>query len=441
MSKSRERYVQYWLAYCQKEQGHNMVLADEFAQIERAWQLLTGSESLVLVGDEREQVVLDFLFCLDDFLEKRGLLSANIHWIERGMESAQRLERYDLLGRLGQDLGWCYRSLGQPREALAYLQLALDIRRKFGPRVGEAATLNMMGVVWDDLGQYEQAIAYLEQALAIRRETSHREGEAITLHNLAASYFSRGDWGQAERFYVDALSLSRELGDEHTVAGVLNNLGELWLTMGKLEQAEPVLQQAMILFEQFGDVVNQSMVGNNLGILADLRREPEEAIYWFEQALHHQHQLGLDTTVTLNNLGTVYEGLGDEERALTYFQQAWQRHQAAETVSQEEADRGAVSLANMGGVYLRRGDWEKAWACYDSARQSFMRLGNKHKLAITLNNLGVVLARRQQVAEAEEMFAAALAIYAEVDDVSGAEQVRRNLAALLRRKRLGASNS
>ena len=81
----------------------------------------------------------------------------------------------------------CYRSLGQSEKAIEYLNLAVELRRKFGPRIGEAATLNMLGVVYDDLGNDTQALEWLEKALVIRQEVGHREGEAITLHNIGAT--------------------------------------------------------------------------------------------------------------------------------------------------------------------------------------------------------------------------------------------------------------
>lgn len=46
---------------------------------------------------------------------------------------------------------------------MEYLQLALAVRQRYGPKEGEANTLNMIGVVFDDQGNSPKAIEYLER--------------------------------------------------------------------------------------------------------------------------------------------------------------------------------------------------------------------------------------------------------------------------------------
>lgn len=320
MSQARLRYIDYWLQYCKKHQSEWPLLVDEYGQLQRAWSMLVSLEELDMEPEAREQVILDYIFTLDSFLERRGLLGDNINWIERGLEAAHFLKRFDLLGRLGQDLGWCYRMLGQPQRALEYLELALAVRQRHGPHIGEAATLNMMGVVYDDLGAYQQAIDYLQKALVIRREVEHRAGEAITLHNIASTYFNAGQWTEAETFYNSSLELARELNDEAGIAGTLNNLGELKMLQGEVEQATRTFMESLTIYEQMGDQVHVADVYNNLGMLAGYQGKPRQAIEWLEKSLAYQREFHLDTAVTLNNLGTIYETLGEFQRALTYFE-------------------------------------------------------------------------------------------------------------------------
>ncbi len=425
MSNTRGRYIHYWFNYCQAKQGNTTALTKEYSQIARAWQLLTGAEKIGITELDREQLVLDYLLCVDDFLEKQGLLKENILWIVRGIEAAKALEKNDLLGRFGQDIGWCYRNLGQLQQSLEYLHLALDIRQKFGPPIGEAATLNMLGVVLDNMGRYEEAITHLEKALILRRETSHKEGEAITLHNLAATYFNVGDWGQAEKYYLESLTLALELEDDRTRAGALNNLGELWMAQNKLEKAKSALYEAKVLYEQIGDMVNLSVVYNNLGVLAKDEGKSEEAIVLLNQAIKYEHQFGLDTALTLNNLGTVYDGLGDLDRALIYFEKSWQQHENNQNIG-----AGATSLANIGGVHLRQGNWDQALVCYETARETLVQLGKKHQLATILNNLGIIYFQTDQVDKAIAALEEAITLCHSLQDTLGADQAQRNLAVI-----------
>ncbi len=168
------RYLKYWLNFAKTHQIHWPTVELEYDQLRRAWDTLNGETALPISPEARAQMVIDYLVVLDTFLERRSLLTENIAWLMHGLEAAQSLGKPFLLGRFGQDIGWCYRGLGQQQKALEFLNLALGIRRKYGPRIGEAATLNMLGVVYDDLAQHEQAIELFTQALAIRQEVRHR---------------------------------------------------------------------------------------------------------------------------------------------------------------------------------------------------------------------------------------------------------------------------
>jgi len=53
-------------------------------------------------------------------------------------------------------------------------------------RFGEAATLNNIGVVYNNISQSQEALKYYNQALPIRPEVGARAGEAATLSKIDA---------------------------------------------------------------------------------------------------------------------------------------------------------------------------------------------------------------------------------------------------------------
>ncbi|MEI2423290.1 tetratricopeptide repeat protein, partial [Arthrospira platensis SPKY2] len=55
-------------------------------------------------------------------------------------------------------------------------------------RAREATTLNNIGAVYRAIGQPQQALTYLQQALPIWREVSDRSEEANTLNNIGAGF-------------------------------------------------------------------------------------------------------------------------------------------------------------------------------------------------------------------------------------------------------------
>src|SRR5690606_33649873 len=147
VSKIYTRYVRYWADHARTHQNDIKILEVEFEHINRAWELAAQVDRNILDKKDADSFLLDITFSMDRFLERHGLYLKNIEWIGRAMEAAQSLKQYHYVGRLGQDLGWCYREIGDLDKALEYLLLALEVRRRFGPKEGEANTLSMIGVV------------------------------------------------------------------------------------------------------------------------------------------------------------------------------------------------------------------------------------------------------------------------------------------------------
>lgn len=162
MSRTLLRHAELQLDTVKQYSDDPVMLERKLPQIQRAWDNLT---SLTDSDDEKinkETLILELALRFDRHLEKSGRIEKNMQWIGRALQAAQILNKPVLTGRLGQDLGWCFRLLGKPQKALEYLELALQIRKKYGPPLGEAATLNMIGVIYTDLVDYPTAIDYLQ---------------------------------------------------------------------------------------------------------------------------------------------------------------------------------------------------------------------------------------------------------------------------------------
>jgi tetratricopeptide (TPR) repeat protein len=137
---------------------------------------------------------------------------------------------------------------------------------------------------------------------------------------------------------------SRKLSDREAEAQFYNNLGANALVMQDLALAYAYFRKA----EQTHHGL--AYVWSNLGVTLNRNGQPEDAIMAYETAL----ALEPDHTVSLNNLYTIYEDLGDMERALAIQEQVernrrrnpYYLHYLAEVAFAESDFDDAVRYAN-----------------------------------------------------------------------------------------------
>ncbi|HYV45630.1 MAG TPA: tetratricopeptide repeat protein, partial [Myxococcaceae bacterium] len=89
---------------------------------------------------------------------------------------------------------------------------------------------------------------------------------------------------------------------------------------------------------------------------------------------------------TLNNMGGVYDALGEKRKALEYYEQALPLERRVGDVSGE-----ATTLNNMGLVYDALGEKKKALEYYEQAVEKLRKVQDRWTLAVGLDNLGASL--------------------------------------------------
>jgi tetratricopeptide (TPR) repeat protein len=102
-------------------------------------------------------------------------------------------------------------------------------------REGEAASLDVLGLVAADLGDLDRALQNFGQALAIQRAIGYRRGEGYTLTHRGYALLRLGQPAQAAQDLQEALTIRRELS---TGSGAsIDDLAGL--ALAALAQSEP----------------------------------------------------------------------------------------------------------------------------------------------------------------------------------------------------------
>ncbi|MEM6256241.1 MAG: tetratricopeptide repeat protein, partial [Cyanobacteria bacterium P01_D01_bin.156] len=266
----------------------------------------------------------------------------------------QTLAIYQNIGdRVGEaktlnNIGIVNRLLGNYPEALDYYARSLVVTQEIGDRATEAKTLNNIGIVNRSLGNYAEALDYYAQSLVITQEIGDRDVEAQTLNNIGVVNHLLGNYPEALDYYAQSLAIKQEIGDRASEAPTLNNIGEVNRSLGNYLEALDYYAQSLVITQEIGDRASEAQTLNNIGLLNRLLGNYLEALDYYAQSLVITQEIGdrASEAQTLNNIGNVNRLLGNYPEALDYYAQSL-------VSTQEIGDRAgeANTLANIGFLF------------------------------------------------------------------------------------------
>jgi len=256
---------------------------------------------------------------------------------------------------------------GYGDQSAALHQTALVAARQAGDRLGEADTLDGLGVLQGGAGDYPAAAASLAQAVALYGDTGDLPGQAHALTQLAYLHVLTGDYPAAAASAQQALALARGASDRSVEADALIHLGLVEQLTGDYPAAAASQRQALTLCHELGNLEGQAEALNCLGVVQQETGDYPAAAASQRQAL------------------ALFRDLGDRSG------QAW-------------------AINDLGVVQQETGDYPAAAASHQQALALFGDLGNRLGQAEALNGLGELSSRTSATSQAREYHAQALAI-------------------------------
>src|SRR5216684_81713 len=278
-------------------------------------------------------------------------------------------ERADISRRLEQ--ARALEEKGLQKEARELYESLLPELRANHDDAGLAGALLALSVSGSDRGEHALAMAYARESAELFRKSGDRQGEARAVNRLGVEELYRGEYAAARVHFEQALALSQSINYRLGEVEQFNNLGTVFNFQGRYLDALKAYEAAM-------DRVNRAA------------GEP-----WAARSRQG----------TTNNLATLFQRLGREDKALELYRQSQQAPQAL------KASEEAQLYANLGVMYRRLGDPVKALEAYRQAEAVFARRGHKDGQLGVLINIGNAQALDLgDVAGALESFTNALAL-------------------------------
>ncbi len=194
-----------------------------------------------------------------------------------------------------------------------------------------------------------------------------------------------------------------------------------------LRKAIERYEEALQLSRAAHDRSSEAATLNNIGLIYDSLGEHQKALQFFNQALAVLRVVGdrSGEAVVLGNIGLVYSSLGDAQRALDFYNQAL-------PILRAEGNHGgeASILNNIGRIYDSLSNRQKALELYNQALPLWQAAGNAAGEASTLTNIGSAYDALGEAGKALDYYRQALLLLRKIGDRSGEATALNNIGFL-----------
>lgn len=297
------------------------------------------------------------------------------------------------LGVVAERLFASYNHFGDWR---ATSELALAAARELADRAGQAAMHDSLGRLARLLMQLDTAAVHHEEALTIYRAENNPLTTVKAVNGLAWVYLFAHRLEDSRAVLAGVLPTARDLGDAYWLATILFSLGYTYLQLTRFDEADALLTEALAILRGLGDSLYESMLLTFHSYLARARGDATAAVVMAGEAVDMSRDLD-------NNLweATCLLYLGKAQLAADNPGGALESYQRSEVLSRQENDisRGAWALDGVGVAYSRLGRPDDAAEFHRLAIAVFRQLGDRWKLAKSLDRLADALPDDQEEAQ------------------------------------------
>ena len=264
-----------------------------------------------------------------------------------------------------------------PDSAIVHGKAALSLSEKLNYGKGIANAAKYIGMGYYFLGNYTETANFWQQALRNFEAINDKVGVSNILSNLGALYANQGDDVRALEFHLRSLKAAEESEDTLRIVTSMINIGVIYLNNpGTHDIALKYNLSALPLSEKLGNNDAIGTVSVNLGEIYFRREVYDTALFYFEKSLNAFRKSNSgNVPYTLTNIGKVYMKRGDFQKAIDFQQEGFK------IAEQSNAKLEMTStLLGMAGTYSDAGKIKSAVNTYDKARVLAEEIGAKNEL-------------------------------------------------------------
>ncbi|MEM8526942.1 MAG: tetratricopeptide repeat protein [Bacteroidota bacterium] len=213
------------------------------------------------------------------------------------------------IAKAHQGLGNVYRQTGDYALSLQQQLLASKIQeRNAAPQQDVARTYNQIATVFSATEDYKKAIQYFKKSLHIWQGEQQPQMIAICHLNIGGQQVELQDFDNAERSLLKSKALFDSLQLSYGISAAVTNLGNLYLYKEDYASAKLMLEQALIYDRKRKD---KGLISETLSLLGEVEMNlgnNQKAIRYYQEALNLATDIGRKVTIknTYERLSELY---------------------------------------------------------------------------------------------------------------------------------------
>jgi len=172
--------------------------------------------------------------------------------------------------------------------------------------------------------EVDSSLYHYNKALSIYRQRTNDLKTGITLYNIGSVYFASSNYVDAFEYTKNSLNYFSVLGDIPSIASAHSLLCDILFSSGFDTDAIEHCLTALNLYSEIESLEGQSQLLNSIGKINLNLGEFEKSIRYFNQAYYIAEQTNNSTLLaaSLRNLGHYYLQINKYDRALDSFQKS-----------------------------------------------------------------------------------------------------------------------
>ncbi|MGE0088609.1 MAG: tetratricopeptide repeat protein [Bacteroidales bacterium] len=282
-------------------------------------------------------------------------------------------------------------------KALEVIEKSIPIFNKLNKQSLTDHAIIRRASIYRSYGEYGKALTDFNIVLQNQRLRDDKKGEASSLNHIGAVYRLRGDYPTALDYYFKSLKLYQDIDYKQGISNQLNNIGVVHLFQKLYDKALEYYLQSLKIEEEIKDEEGIGISYLNIGEIYRKKKDYNKAIDYYLKALVYANKINdLDATGTIyNEIAGINIEQGQVNDVLTYLDKAKESF-----ITLGEKSRLAECEMNYGSYYLTANNSKQALDHYQEALRIAKEIGSLEVESNANKQLSIVFDKIQNTNKA-----------------------------------------